>query len=137
MKKCVEELERENRYLENVEERVNTLEKEVECLSKCKVSARMIAGDDQMTRFYTGLPTYNAFLAFFSYFQGKASSMWIWRGPKEEELVKTADGRGVGCRKGGRKLSLIDEFFVTLIRLRLGLYTEDIAQCFGIYASYF
>ena len=58
------------------------------------------------------------------------------RAGKEEEKRKQ-EGKGAGGRKGGRKLELVDEFFMTLIRLRLGLYSEDIAQRFGISVSYF
>ena len=62
--------------------------------------------------------------------------MRLWRGGKEEEKRKQ-EGKGAGGRKGGRKLELVDEFFMTLIRWRLGLYSEDIAQRFGISVSYF
>ena len=57
---------------------------------------------------------------------------------QEREIKKKKeDRRGAKGRTGGRRLDLVDEFFMTLIRLRLGLFCEDIAQRFGISVSYF
>ena len=136
LRRKVQQLEEECRYLRTLEEKVIKLEDEVQCLCKSKMSAKLIAGDDHMTKFYTGLPTHVVFLSLFTYLEGKASRMRLWRGEKEEEKRKQ-EGKGAGGRKGGRKLELVDEFFMTLIRLRLGLYSEDIAQRFGISVSYF
>ena len=108
----------------------------MECLPKSQMRAKMIEGNDRATRFYTGLPTFVVFVALFEYLQGKASRMRLWRGPKAEEHRKP-DRRGGGGRTGGRRLDLVDEFFMTHIRLRLGLFSEDIAQRFGISVSYF
>ena len=96
----------------------------------------MIEGNDHATRYYTGLPTFVVFVALLEDLQGKASRMRLWQGPKAEEHRKP-DRRGGGGRTGGRRLHLVDEFFMTLIRLRPGLFSEDIAQRFGISVSYF
>ena len=136
LRRKVQQLEEECRYLRTLEEKVIKQEDEVQCPFKSKMSAKLIAGDDHMTKFYTGLPTHVVFLSLFTYLEGKASRMRLWRGGKEEEKRKQ-EGKGAGGRKGGRKLELVDEFFMTLIRLRLGLYSEDIAQRFGISVSYF
>ena len=96
----------------------------------------MIEGNDHATRYYTGLPTFVVFVALLEDLQGKASRMRLWQGPKAEEHRKP-DRRGGGGRTGGRRLDLVDEFFMTLIRLRPGLFSEDIAQRFGISVSYF
>ena len=136
LRERVAQLEHECEYLRSLEDRLEVLQKEVECLAKSQMRAKMIEGNDRATRFYTGLPTFVVFMALFEYLQGKASRMRLWRGPKAEENRKP-DRRGAGGRTGGRRLDLVDEFFMTLIRLRLGLFSEDIAQRFGISVSYF
>ena len=96
----VAQLEHECEYLRSLEDRLEVLQKKVECLAKSQIRAKMIDGNDRATRFYTVLPTLVVFMALFEYLQGKASRMRLWRdqrqkkteSPTEEE---TEDGQAV------------------------------------------
>jgi hypothetical protein len=83
--------------------------------------------------YYTGLPSYSVFTALFNYFQPLASDMqYVSQAGKLHHAEKFA-------RKPGkdRTLSLENEFFATLVRLRLGLPSKDCARRFGISESVF
>lgn len=85
---------------------------------------------DENAQFYTGLPNIATFKALFSYFEPKASEMSYWQG--NETTVRTHKNKGPS-----RKLSLENEFFAVLVRLKLGLLVEDIANRFDISVSLF
>ena len=70
-------------------------------LKKHSFGAGVIANDDQRSCFYTGLPSYKLF-------EGK-----------ELEPLLTS--------KIAKNTSLIDEFFLTLVKLRFGVPMDDIA----------
>ena len=72
------------------------------------------------SRFYTGLPSYDVFTALLEYMQ-----------PLVEKLHQTSSGTE------GRKKSLTygEELLAVLMRLRLGLWLEDIANRFVVHPS--
>ena len=74
-----------------------------------KFGIRTIEGNDDRTKFYTGLPSWAVFLHLFLFLAAPASS---------------------SC-----KLSLEDEIYIALLRLRLGLLWEDIALRFDVTPS--
>lgn len=77
-----------------------------------------IGDSEEKCMFYTGLPNAATFRMLF----GKMADA--------EELTQR---NGTSGKKGRpRSLRLIDEFFLVLIRLRLGLLLEDLAQRFHI-----
>jgi hypothetical protein len=100
---------------------------------------------EQLTResdvkFFTGLPSTESFKGLFDYLLPKAESMQYWRGAKqtqkeqmkEPSTFKEFAGRS-DCRTGPpRKLSLEQEFILTLMKLRLALLLEDLSFRFGI-----
>ena len=65
-----------------------------------------IQGNDQKTKFYTGLPTWGVFLHIFCFISP--------------------------CVSPSSKLCLEDEMLLVLVRLRLGLFMQDIANRFKI-----
>lgn len=75
-------------------------------LQRVTFGAALIQNDDQKTCFYTGLATYQLFKSLFA---------------QLEPLLKQPIS----------KLSLIDEFFVTLVKLRLGVPHSDLAYRMG------
>ena len=95
--------------------------------SDVQFSLESIAGDDSKVAFYTGFPTYKHLKICF-YFLGPAAKQLIYR-----------DSRRIfdHSKKGGRPRCLppIEEFFLTLVRLRLGLLEQDIAYRFGVSQS--
>lgn len=93
-----------------------------------KWGVTQIKDNDHKTRFYTGLPSWLTFLALFQFLEPKASRMTLWCGNKTSK--QTLHNQSKVGRK--RKLALVDEFFSVLMRLRLGLLVEDVADRFQI-----
>ena len=109
------------------------LEKSLEMEITHELSLDRFKDDHKMFRFYTGICDYGTFQALFKYF-----------GPAVNNLVykdsKTNYGKIVtpGYVKRGpkRTLSPENEFFLVLVRLRLGLLEEDLAYRAGISQSH-
>lgn len=77
----------------------------------CIFRASIIRGDDSLTGQYTGLPSWGVFLhtvMFLTPFANQAQSIAI---------------------------TVEDEFFLTLVRLRLALFCDDLAFSFGVSVS--
>ena len=89
----------------------------------CKLT---IAGDDARVAFYTGFPSF-AHLKICFDFLGPAASHLLYRDSKRA-VHQSNKGRP-------RCLSPLDEFFLTLVCLRLGLLEQDITYCFGVSQS--
>ena len=112
--------------------RVAELEKEVSILhrdselSVAKFRLQTIAEDDAKVAFYTGFPSYAHLKACFD-FLGPSGSQLLYRDSKKV-LHQSNKGRP-------RSLSPMDEFFLTLVRLRLGLLEQDIGYRFGVSQS--
>ncbi|KAK3088592.1 hypothetical protein FSP39_021029 [Pinctada imbricata] len=101
-------------------------------LRKHKWDHRKIKDNDAATKFYTGLPAFALFLWLFNFLRPKAERMSYWTGSKineERSRFRTS------------ALSLIDQMFSVLMRIRLGLYVQDVADRFCIstatYSKYF
>ncbi len=80
--------------------------------------------------FYTGLPSKDAFDLLFRYLEPKVLSMPYWRGSKDTPLLLGATPEKRRGRR--RKISQKDELLLTLMKLRLGLLHQDLAQRFGL-----
>ena len=88
----------------------------------------ILEGNDKLTRFYTGLPTYDSFIALVTYLEPKAIELRLWNGSKtrgEDEKVES----GVRCFTS---LTIADQLFSVLIRLRCGLDAMDVCVRFQI-----
>ena len=92
----------------------------------CRFSLESIASDDSKVAFYTGFPAYDHLKICFD-FLGPAASQLIYRDSRRV-LEHSNKGRP-------RSLPPMEEFFLTLVRLRLGLLEQDIAYRFGISQS--
>ena len=83
---------------------------------------------DADVKLFTGLPNVGVFKAFFEFLQPQAITMVYWRGPKQ-----TSKSPNVRYSvHGNKKLSLEDELFLVMQRLRLGLLTEYLAHAFQV-----
>ena len=47
----------------------------------------ILKDNDKLTRFYTGMPTYESFMAFVDYLQPKALKLTPWNGTHTKEAV--------------------------------------------------
>ena len=131
---------------------------EVDSLYKCKATctSQLVLGvvpmkfaqitKDSDVLFFTGLDGSKMFETVFEYVREKAAVMTYWDGsrktmkeskrPKLEafSLENEMNGESFQNRKPGpaRKLSLEQEFLLVLMKLRLGLMTEDLAFRFDV-----
>uniref|UniRef100_T1IIP1 Transposase Helix-turn-helix domain-containing protein n=1 Tax=Strigamia maritima TaxID=126957 RepID=T1IIP1_STRMM len=95
-------------------------------LKRAKWGIERIRDDNNATRFYTGMPTFALFLWLFEFLKPRAETMAYWR-----------SGRSQTSQKTNRALSKIDEFLAVMIRLKVGLFTRDIAERFQISTGVF
>ena len=89
----------------------------------------IITDDDKLTRYYTGMPTFDSFMALVEYLEPKAKCLITWNGKYNGDVecyiprTKTLD------------LSIANQLFAVLVRLRLALPITDISVRFGIAES--
>ena len=97
-----------------------------------KFSIERVKDDDKLVSFYTGFSSYLMFLACFNFLKRSAEVMRGWKG--SATCPGDVDQHG---QKPGRKskLSLEEQFFLVMVRLRLGLFEVDLADRFGVHPS--
>ncbi len=128
--KRIEQLENENSKLRTENEQLkgenSLLHDKLTKQNSCNAfSVENFKEDDKLFKFYTGLPDYKTFKAVFRSF-----------GPAVNKLVYHDSGTNPGklvtpeYNKRGPKRTLTpeQEFFLVLVRLRLGLLIEDLAN---------
>lgn len=89
-----------------------------------------IRHDNELIKFYTGFCDYDTLIAFYEeILESDAKVMRQWQGKNSKDDYDEI--------KHGRlcKLSFIDQFFLTLVRLYLGLLEQDLAIRFKISKS--
>ncbi|XP_069122756.1 uncharacterized protein [Argopecten irradians] len=82
--------------------------------------------DNNMIEFYTGFPTYDVFIGFYSAIKPTASrikSVYYTYQPESN------------CKGRPKSMDPIDELFLFLCRLKCGFLSEDLAVRFNIHAS--
>ena len=96
----------------------------------------MLEGNDKLTRFYTGMPTYHSFVAFVKYLEPKALHLQPWRGSETTMLDEGVAVEECGSRrKGFSCLPVAEQLFAVLIKLRRGLESLDVSIRFKISES--
>lgn len=94
-----------------------------------------LLNSDQKVQFYTGLPNLETFEALYESVEGKVQKMNYWRGPKYVSVRKIRTPLFFRSpKKFGpkRKLHIKDELLLVLMKLRLCLVHEDLADRFGV-----
>ena len=122
-----------SKYLPDIMDRMRELQEEAEI---CETYKNQVLGlneikNPKQIQFWTGFPNYETMYSLFVFLEPIARNMKNWRGSStsnSEHFTKSFTS------KPGpeRKLPLHDEFFLTMIRLKVGLLTEDIAQRFSV-----
>ena len=96
---------------------------------------KILLGNDKLTRYYTGLPSYGSFVALAEYLEPKALHLQSWRGGSETGISSANEGdlqqRGSNSRCFA-SLSIANQLFAVLIRLRRGLESLCVCVRFGI-----
>ena len=112
--------------LKSVKEKLRVSEKECEELEgKCVLRLSNIRDDNDKVRFYTGFSTIGLLMACFNFLGPCVNKLNYWHGSSQTTQVKSCKGRK-------RILPPLEEFFLVLVRLRLGLFEQDLAYRFGI-----
>ncbi|XP_030838900.1 uncharacterized protein LOC105446234 [Strongylocentrotus purpuratus] len=115
---------------------IRSLEDEVERLKKLEDKHTFFHSlSDGDISFYTGFPSKTLFQSVFSFIQPKARRLRYWKGAKEAKSnERLLSGTKNSPKKRGpiRKLELVDEFLLVLMRCRLGLLNRDLAKRFGV-----
>ena len=89
----------------------------------------------QRLNFYTGISSIKIFNTLFLLLKPYLPNLRYWRGPKHA-IKSYRKIRRHFCKKMYNKiLSQKDELLLTLMRLRLGLLNEDLADRFGVSTS--
>ena len=122
--------------LADCEEKLLEVKNENEILLSRQFSLHKIKDDNSVILFYTGFPSYKALMSFYKYIEPKLEKMQCWKG---ERLIKGSQPyqEDENRKKPGpsRKLSFLDEFQLVLMRLKAGLFVQDLADRFGISIS--
>lgn len=121
--------------LADCQEKLSEADKENAVLLEHQFSIDKIK-DDNAVLFYTGFPSYKALISFYKYSELKLTKMQYWKGEnlvKESQPYQLDDNK---CKPGpSRKLTFLDEFLLGLMRLKAGLFVQDLANRFGISTS--
>ena len=89
----------------------------------------ILKNNNKLTQFYTGLPSYDSFLATVDYLEPKAKEMIGWNSSKTKELNISGKQCVPRCFSS---MSMANQLFSVLIRLRLGLLAADVSMRFKI-----
>ena len=125
------EIERE---LNSVKEQLKTSRIEyVDEVEKQKFGLKSIGEDDANVRFYTGFTSLSVLMVCYNFLGPAVDNLSYWCSSSS----KSAGKEGESKTKKGRKrlLAPLDEFFLLLISLRLGLFEQDLAYQFGVSQS--
>ena len=122
--------------LADLKEKLIEVEKERDILLLRQFSLDKIKDDDSVVLFYTGFPNCGALISFYNSIEPNLKKIQYWKGEKllkESQPYQVEDNR----KKPGpsRKLSYLDEFLLVLMRLKAGLFVQDLADRFGISTS--
>lgn len=110
--------------IELLEAENKDLKSKLSKMSRKAFSVEDVARNDDLVKLYTGFATYSVFLAFYEFL-----------GPSVNELAYRGVAQRAQKRQRRRKLDSLNQFFLTLMKLRLNLRNKDLAFRFGICES--
>ncbi|KAK3089662.1 hypothetical protein FSP39_005462 [Pinctada imbricata] len=126
-----------NKELQSAYDRIESLQAEINLHCANRFGVNKIKDDNDAMLFYTGFQNYGVFRSVFEYLESKAENLQYWRGKSEESDHKSYQ-TNPGSKPGpNRKLDLEEEFFMVLVRMRVGLFVRDLSDRFSISQSYF
>ena len=106
-------------------------------LKSAQLRISSVEYDDKMIQFYTGFASYKLLKLCFDFLGPAVDNLNYWGQGKDFMIYdNTVDGDKSFQPKGRHRiLCPIDEFFLVMIRLHLGLLEKDLAYRFGISQS--
>ena len=99
----------------------------VQLKSKMFFRISLIVDDNKKVQFYTGFTSYNTLLVCYNFLGPAVNSLNYW-GSGNKSSKKSPGGKS-------RCLPPLEEFFLVLVHLQLGLFEKDLAYRFGISVS--
>ena len=116
------------------QERVHKLENEISLHNAHPLYVQLHARPDEITKFYTGFPSYQVLYATFQVLQPTAEKMFSWSQVQRlrnriEEVDQLRDAIR-SCR-----LNLFEQLYLVLHKLRLGSFNQELADKFNISIS--
>ena len=109
---------------------VSTLSRKLET-TWSPFSIDMLKNNDDKINYYTGFKTYPMFQGCFEFLKSSASNMSYWRGDETRQGTSSRH-----LKRGPRmKMTLVNQFLLVMMRLRLGLDVEDLADRFQVSQS--
>ncbi|XP_068696963.1 uncharacterized protein [Montipora foliosa] len=136
------DLQNKNAQLKDLTENVEHLEKEKQDREQEVASSSMgnkhvcfsaenFRNQDKLIRFYTGIVNWNVFLQLFNFIEDRCKDLKYWRSD-----IKVDENHQQLLRQGRpRSLSMLDEYFLTLVRLRHAFPEEHLAYLFKVSRS--
>ena len=82
-------------------------------------------------KFYTGFESFDTFKAVLDYLNPAANSLAYWGSNINIEKIVSPDF----IKRGSKRIMTVEEFFLTLVRLRCALPTEDLTVPFNLSSS--
>lgn len=138
--KLQSDLEDKDAQLKELSERFGRLEKEkgeqefAGALKEEKhvcFSAENFRNQDHLIRFYTGIVNWTVFVQLFNFIIDRCKDMKYWRSD-----INADENHQYQLRQGRpRSLSMLDEYFLTLVRLRHAFPEEHLAYLFKVSRS--
>ena len=117
-------------------EKLAQVESEKAALLDRQFSIEKVKDDDAAILFYTGFPNYEALVSFYTYIAPKLHKMQYWKGDKKLKESQPYQDEEHRKKPGpSRKLSYFEEMVLVLMRLKTGLFVQDLADRFGISTS--
>ena len=115
-----------------LKDEIKDLEEEVEDLKGSRFGAENNSKDPELLSFYTGFVSKERFDSFYSWVEPYAKTMIKWSQIQRQRGKENCKRRS-SC--GNLALSLYNQFFLFMIRLRLGLLETDLGVRFNISTS--
>ncbi|XP_022099294.1 uncharacterized protein LOC110983925 [Acanthaster planci] len=120
-------------HLQAANARIKELQQQLDWLRRPeRYFLERFSNDPAKLQFYTGFQTHAMFMAFFQCVLPHASSLAQWG-----QTVTRLLGEGLSQQRRGSQcqLSLFDQFFLFLNKVKLGSFDEDLADKYGISPS--
>lgn len=129
-----EKLQRQSDIINDLQSKVGALTKQLEEYEKKKFTLKKFKDDDSAIQFYTGFPNYKALMAVYEYLEPKVGKLQYWRNRFQDSKNYQEKGKKPGPKRGNTALH---EFWMVLVRLKVGLFVKDLADRFEITPGHF
>ena len=128
-----EKIDLQLKEINELKSQVQELKQNINELKDTKISLEKIKNDDTAIKFYTGFPNFSSLLAVFEYIEPKFKHVHYWQGSKSNQKQDLSYQTSKRSKPGPkRKLTTLDEFFLVLMRLKVGLFLDDLSDRFQI-----